>query len=348
MSGYLTLRTSTQSPHYAQRMIAMVLSLPIGKVRVIKPYVGGGFGPKTWVTAMEIAACLMSMKTGKPVKMNFTREEVFLYCRASHQFVHTLTTGKIGQGSDTTFAMITAETIGIPLDAVRVSSGDTDSGIDLGAYSSRQTLMTGHATKEAAVEVRRQILGVLARELKVDISEMDIRDGLIVSKYGKVDFSHIRARYLKEHRRWQGLPKGRESLSFQEAARIAYLARGSIIGKGRYKPSMLGGGHKGAAVGTSPAYSSSAQVVELSVDMETGKITIEKMTDAHETNDLLDVLEPQIPDLPLGHGRTNTIPFVGDDGIEDQEVLFYDSPDDWQPTQHFLNSARDFLWRLGD
>ena len=465
-NGNLTLRSSTQSPHYVQRTIAMVLGIPIGKLRVVKPYVGGGFGPKVAANAMEMAACLMSMKTGKPVKMNFTREEVFLHGRARHQFVHTLTTGakkdgtllalknecyleggayssfgiatiyyagsllggpyrlanmkydayriytnkpacgaqrghggviaraaweqqldriaeeigmdpvelrlknmmeagdiscndlkmnslgmrecieavrdgsgwkekkgrlpkgkgigmacgffvsgagfpiyrsdtyhatvsihvsedggtvhvytasaEIGQGSDTAFAMIAAETIGIPLDSVRISSGDTEFGIDLGAYSSRQTLMTGHAVKEAAVDVGRQVLGVLARELKVDISELDIKDGLIVFKHGRVDYSHVRSRYNKEHRGWPGLAKGREPLTFQEAARIGYLARGTIIGKGKYKPAELGGTHKGAAVGTSPAYGCSAQVVEVSVDMETGRITVEKMTDAHD------------------------------------------------------------------
>jgi len=197
--------------------------------------------------------------------------------------VHVYTaSAEIGQGSDTTFAMITAETLGIPLEWVRVSSGDTDFGVDLGAYSSRQTLMTGHATKEAAIDVKRQVLGVLARELKVDISELDIKEGLIVFKHGGVDFGHVRDRYLKEHRGWQGLAEGKDSLTFQEAARIAYLARGSIIGRGRYKPTMLGGTHKGATVGTSPAYGCSAQVVEVSVDMETGKITVEKMTDAHD------------------------------------------------------------------
>jgi CO/xanthine dehydrogenase Mo-binding subunit len=185
--------------------------------------------------------------------------------------VHVYTaSAEIGQGSDTAFAMIAAETIGIPLDSVKISSGDTEFGIDLGAYSSRQTLMTGHAVKEAAVDVRRQILGVLARELKVDISELDIKDGLIVFKHGRVDYSHVRSRYNKEHRGWQGIAKGREPLTFQEAARIAYLARGTIIGKGKYKPAELGGTHKGA------------QVVEVSVDMETGKITVEKMTDAHD------------------------------------------------------------------
>lgn len=463
--GFLTLRTSTQVPHYVQRTLAMVLGLPVGRVRVVKPYVGGGFGPKSEANPMEMSACLMSMRTHKPVKMNYTREQVFLHSRGRHQFTHTLTTGvkkdgtimalknecyldggayssfgiatiyysgsllggpyklgnmkydgyriytnkpacgaqrghggviaraaweqqldaiaeelgmdpvelrlknmmsagdiscnelkmnslgmkeciesvrdgsgwtrkkgklpegkgigmacgffvsgagypiyrsdtyhctvttrlsedggtvhvytgsaEIGQGSDTTFAMITAETLGIPLEAVKLSSGDTEFGMDLGAYSSRQTLMTGHATKEAAVDVRRQVLGVLARELKVDIAELDIKDGYIVFKHGGVDFNDLRERYINEHVGWVDHPEG-DKMTFREAARIAYLARGSIVGRGKYKPLNLGGSYKGAAVGTSPAYGCSAQVVEVSVDRETGRVTVEKMTDAHD------------------------------------------------------------------
>jgi CO/xanthine dehydrogenase Mo-binding subunit len=55
-----------------------------------------------------------------------------------------------------------------------------------------------------------------------------------------------------------------------------------LWGTGKYKPPPLGGTFKGAAVGTSPAYGCSAQVVEVDVDMETGRVTIESMTDAHD------------------------------------------------------------------
>jgi 4-hydroxybenzoyl-CoA reductase subunit alpha len=164
---------------------------------------------------------------------------------------------------------------------VRVVSGDTDFGVDLGAYSSRQTLMTGHAVKSAAEDVKRQVLEVLSTELDVSIAEMDIKDGLVVFKEGPVDFSGMRNRYIKEHRGWSDNPTG-DALTFREASRIAYLAKGTIIGTGKYKPPPLGGKFKGAAVGTSPAYGCSAQVVEVTVDLETGKIVIEKMTDAHD------------------------------------------------------------------
>ena len=463
--GRLTLHSSTQSPHYVQRTVAMVLGLPVGKVRVVKPYVGGGFGIKAAANTGELAACLLARKTGKPVKFNYSREQIFMLCRARHQFLHCMTTGvkkdgtlmafqhechldggayssfgiatvyyagsllggpyklpnmkydgwriytnkptcgahrghggvaaraafeqqldmiaeelgmdpielrlknmmqtgdvtcndlnmsslgmeecieavrkgsgwvakkgklpkgkgigmacgffvsgagypiyrsdtyhctatvklaedggtaqvysasaEIGQGSDTAFGMIAAEALGIPLDCVRVISGDTDFGVDLGAYSSRQTLMTGHAVKEAAQDAKRKVLEVLADELKVPATDMDISEGRIVFRNGPVDFSGIRNRYIKEHRGWTDSPRA-DFLTFREASRIAYLARGTIIGTGKYKPPPLGGKFKGAAVGTSPAYGCSAQVAEVDVDLETGKIVIAKLTDAHD------------------------------------------------------------------
>jgi 4-hydroxybenzoyl-CoA reductase subunit alpha len=188
---------------------------------------------------------------------------------------------EIGQGSDTAFAMIAAEALGIPLENVRLASGDTDMGVDLGAYSSRQTLMTGHATKEAAENVKRQVLEVLSEQLNVPVEKMDIRNGFIEFDGDTPDFSALRTRYIKEHRGWTDNPDS-DKLTFKEASRIAFLERGSIVGTGKYKPHSLGGKFKGAAVGTSPAYGCSAQVAEVTVDMDTGQVTIDKITDAHD------------------------------------------------------------------
>ncbi|MCP4022114.1 MAG: molybdopterin-dependent oxidoreductase [Desulfobacteraceae bacterium] len=461
----LTLITSTQVPHYVQRTVAMVLGLDVGKVRVKKPYLGAGFGIKASANPMELACCILARETRKPVKMNYTREQVFMLARARHQFTHTITTGakkdgtlvalkhecwldggayssfgiatvyysgsllggpyklanmkydgyrvynnkpacgaqrghgaviaracfeqqldmiaeeigmdpmelriknmmetgdttcndlnmssfgmsecieavrsgsnwdkkkgnmpeskgigmacgffvsgagypiyrsdtfhgtvivkltedggtalvytasaEIGQGSDTAFAMIAAEALGIPLDNIRLASGDTDMGVDLGAYSSRQTLMTGHATKEAAEHARAQVLEVLSEQLDVPVQDMNIRNGFIEFKANSPDFSELRTRYIKEHRGWTDNPDS-EKLTFKEASRIAFLERGSIVGTGKYKPHNLGGKFKGAAVGTSPAYGCSAQVAEVTVDEGTGMVTIDKITDAHD------------------------------------------------------------------
>jgi 4-hydroxybenzoyl-CoA reductase subunit alpha len=95
-----------------------------------------------------------------------------------------------------------------------------------------------------------------------------------------VDIGPIRDQYLKEHRGWTDPPQGQ--LTFQEAARVAFLDRGTIVGRGTYKPPALGGSYKGAAVGTSPAYGCSAEVVEVDVDLETGRVRVLSMTDAHD------------------------------------------------------------------
>jgi 4-hydroxybenzoyl-CoA reductase subunit alpha len=86
---------------------------------------------------------------------------------------------------------------------------------------------------------------------------------------------------MKEHRGWVDSPK-EGPLTFKEAARLAYLKKGTIVGTGKYKPPKLGGSFKGAAVGTSPAYGCSAMMAEVSVDLETGEVTMEKVTDAHD------------------------------------------------------------------
>ncbi len=468
-NGYLTLYSSTQTTHYVHRTLAMVLDIPLHKVRVVKPYVGGGFGPKAACSSMELITALLAMKTGRPVKITFDREQVFLHSRARHQFFHKMTTGirrdgtisflehhcimdggayssfgiasvyyagsllggpyrlanmkydgyrvftnkpvsgaqrghgaviaralfevqldrlaeeigmdplelrlknvmetgdttcneldmsslgmrecleavrertgwnsrrtkgsshkadghgmgvaagffvsgagypiyrsrthhctveikvaevgggvtvrsgaaEIGQGSDTMLAMITAEVLGIPMEDVKVLSGDSDLSVDLGAYSSRTTLMTGHATRQAAMDARKQILEVLAEKTGIPLDALDIRDGFVHVQGSQMDFASIRKEYLGEHRGFPTQPHG-DLLTFAEASRLAFLERGSIIGKGSYRPPPLGGSFKGAAVGTSPAFGCSAQVAELNVDMETGQIHMERITGAHD------------------------------------------------------------------
>ncbi|AFM23822.1 xanthine dehydrogenase family protein molybdopterin-binding subunit [Desulfomonile tiedjei] len=465
LDGKLTLHTSTQVPHYVMRTVAMVLQIPVGNVRVVKPYVGGGFGPKCEANPMEMSCGFLARQTGRPVKMTYSREQVFLHSRARHQFYAEMSLGvkkdgtmvalknkavldggaytsfgiatvyysgsllggpyklqamkydgmraytnkpacgaqrghggvahraafeqlldmtaeklgmdpvefrlknmmvtgdmtineldmsslgmkecieavrdgsdwsnkkgklpkgkgigvacgffvsgagypiyrsdtyhstvvikvsedggivnvltgsaEIGQGSDTTMAMIAAETLGIPLDHVRVTSGDTDLSVDLGAYSSRQTLMTGHATKEAAEQVRGRIVEYLAEAMGCDPSSISFKNGNVLFDGGPGNFEQIRSFYIKEHRGWTDPPTG-DYLTFREAARLAFIKGGTLVGTGKYKPPRLGGSYKGAAVGTSPAYGCSAQVVEVTVDLETGEVTVDKMTDAHD------------------------------------------------------------------
>jgi len=91
---------------------------------------------------------------------------------------------EIGQGSDTVFAQITAEVLGITLDMVHVVTvQDTDiSPFDSGAYASRQTFVTGVAVRKAALEARAKVLAIAARKCGLAVEELDIRDCGIVEK----------------------------------------------------------------------------------------------------------------------------------------------------------------------
>jgi 4-hydroxybenzoyl-CoA reductase subunit alpha len=99
--GKLTFWCSTQTPHYLHRIAAAVLQLPGSHVRVIAPPVGGGFGGKTEPFAHELAAGYLSMKTGRPVKIALTREEVFYAHRGRHPVRFKLKTGVKADGTIT-------------------------------------------------------------------------------------------------------------------------------------------------------------------------------------------------------------------------------------------------------
>ena len=77
--GHLTIYANTQAPFMYQREIAEALDISGENVRVIQPYIGGAFGRGMDVYPSDIIACLLSMKTGKPVKILFSREEDLSY-----------------------------------------------------------------------------------------------------------------------------------------------------------------------------------------------------------------------------------------------------------------------------
>ncbi len=458
----LTIHSSSQIPHYLHYTAAYVFDIPLGKIKVIRPTVGGGFGAKAQPCVLDLVAALLSRKTGKPVKMIFSRKEVFLWHRGRHKQYMTMKLGltkdgrmtaldskivldggayssfgvitayyagsmlltlykipnykylgkrivtnkpacgamrghgtpqprfaleclinmmcekhgldpvevrringmdpdyrtvsdldigscefkqclekvvetsgflekkgklpqghgigiscggfvsgagyaiyrgsvqkhtdksrepftksavfphanahikisedgtqavvfigaaEIGQGSDTVLRQIAAEALGLPLENVRIKSDDTDtSPIDLGAYSSRVTLMGGNAVKMAGEDVLRKLFPVAAGILGCKPGELKAEAGFIFST--KDDSKRV---------------------VWAEAARQYFNECSSLIGQGWYKPPEgLGGDYKGAVVGTSPAYSFGAAVCEVSVDMETGKVRVERFWDFHD------------------------------------------------------------------
>lgn len=165
----------------------------------------------------------------------------------------------IGQGSDTVLTQIAAEELGIPYDWVWLVDCDSVlSPLDLGSYSSRVTLMGGNAVKMAAGRVKEQIVEVAARALGCAPSALTARDGRI---------------YIAEH--------PTVGMGWDDAARRAFSAAGPVVGTGHYQPPKGLGRKdvKGGTVGTSPAYSFSTAICEVTVDTETGYVTVDRFTD---------------------------------------------------------------------
>lgn len=79
----LVIRTSTQVPFHVRRMVAPLLGLPVKRIRVIKPRIGGGFGVKQEMLIEDIVGHL-TIATGKPVRLEFTRAEEFISSRSRH------------------------------------------------------------------------------------------------------------------------------------------------------------------------------------------------------------------------------------------------------------------------
>ncbi len=81
--GRLVIRTSTQVPFHVRRIVARVLGLPMERIRVVKPRVGGGFGSKQEIILEPVAAAL-ALRAGRPVVMALDRAEVFTSSRTRH------------------------------------------------------------------------------------------------------------------------------------------------------------------------------------------------------------------------------------------------------------------------
>ena len=458
----LVLHSSTQVPHYLQYMVARVLDIPLGRIRVIRPPVGGGFGAKLDTTPLDLITAIASRKLGRPVKMVYSRKEMFFHGRGRHkqhmrfkigvkkdgtitavdsriyldggayssygaitayyagsmiptiyripnyryegfrvmtnkpacgamrghgapqprfafesllnmiaddlgidpveirlrnavgpntrtcndldigscEFQQTLKAARnksgwdlkysklphgqgigvgcggfvsgagytkyrgqvqlssekklepfvkksvfphsnaivkisedgtaavllilaaeIGQGALTVLTQMCAEALGISLKRVRIRAEDSDiSPLDLGAYSSRTTLMGGNAVIRASQDVLKKLFTVMCETWACSPAELEAKDNKI---FHKKDTSKV--------------------IDWAEAARQYFNQNGPLVGTGWYKPPEgLGGDYKGAAVGTSPAFSFSSSVCECRVDLDTGKVKLEKFVDFHD------------------------------------------------------------------
>ena len=100
----LVIRTSTQVPFHARRMLSPVLGLPVKRIRVVKPRIGGGFGNKQEVLIEDVAGHL-TIATGRPVLYEMSREEEMIASRSRHPMRVVMKTGVKNDGTITANAM---------------------------------------------------------------------------------------------------------------------------------------------------------------------------------------------------------------------------------------------------
>jgi 4-hydroxybenzoyl-CoA reductase alpha subunit len=187
-------------------------------------------------------------------KYNFSAAEVRAYDDGT---VHLLTMASdIGQGSDTALKQILAEELGIGMDRIRLTAADTamTPKADLGTWGSRVTLMAGNAVLDAARKIKAQLVGTVFARFNLNvIHEVAFGDNRVFAKARPdrgMDFGEAVAMTVKANR-------GEE-----------------LVARGYYTPRDMGL--------VSPAFSFGAQVAEVEVDPDTGLITVEKMTTAHD------------------------------------------------------------------
>jgi 4-hydroxybenzoyl-CoA reductase subunit alpha len=176
----------------------------------------------------------------------------------------------IGQGSTTILAQTVAEVLGLDLARVRVVTGDSEVvPKDNGSYSSRVTFMVGNAALDAARNLKSVLVNAAARKLEARPEDIEC---------------------LGEVYRAGAQDKG---ATFDEVVTEALKDSGTITVTGNYStiPESHGGKkYRGAAIGGTMGYSYSAQVVEVTVDEETGVVTVDKVWVAHDCGKALNRL----------------------------------------------------------
>jgi len=171
----------------------------------------------------------------------------------------------IGQGCNTVMAQMAAEALGVHYEDVHVVSGDTELGtFDLGSFASRLTYASGAAILEAAAEINQKLKEVAAGMLGCRADQMEIKD-----------------------RRFYSIFEPRKAIDWEKVVDVYTNTVGTLTGIGHFSPPRLKGIDlsrgvrvQGANIGHSPTFGFSCQIWEVDVDLETGKIRAERVTEA--------------------------------------------------------------------
>ncbi len=192
-----------------------------------------------------------------------------------------------GQGSNTALSQIVAQELGVKYERIKCTAADTEiTPFDTGSFASRVTFISGNASLNGAKDAKRQILTVVAKEHKCEIDDLDIKAEKVIKKE---DESVI--------------------MTFDEALELCYSFNygEQIIGRGSFNPTTTPIDFRTGEGNVSGSYSFEAQIAEVEVNKETGKITLLKLWDAHDVGKAINPqsVEGQIEgSLIMGVGYT--------------------------------------------
>jgi CO/xanthine dehydrogenase Mo-binding subunit len=161
----------------------------------------------------------------------------------------------IGTGSRTAMAQIAAEELGLPLDCVEVSLGDTSRGPFASISAGSSTIPSmGPAVRAAAADAKRQLIEIAAQRYHLEERVLDIRDGNVVSADG--------------------------NLNTPVEKLVEVLEDAQILGKGARGPNPTG----------MSVLTFGIQVVEVAVDVETGEVRVDRVYAAHDVGRIINTL----------------------------------------------------------
>lgn len=224
-------------------------------------------------------ACGSHISGGK-IYESYDSSSVFVKVEEDGRVIILSGVSDIGQGLDSILCQIVAEEFGIPLEDVSIVSGDSElTPHDLGSYGSRGTFVAGNACRLAASDAKGQLLKTVAEKVETPVEDLEFRNGWISVK---------------------GNPQ--KGISLSEAVR---MNKGTVLGRGTYESNTEVPDRKGQG-NISPAYSFGAQVAEVEVHTDTGKVDLLRVIGAQDVGVALNPMhiEGQIEgSVVMGQGQ---------------------------------------------
>lgn len=174
---------------------------------------------------------------------------VVLYCGATD----------IGQGADMVMAQMAAETLGVRSEDVKVESRDTETTtFDLGTFASRVTYATGWAIRRACEAANQKLFPVAAAIMGCRGQEVGVKDYQFYSIY----------------------ERKRKNVDWHEVVDQYISANGPLVTTGQFTPPRRKGIQQGGNIGHSPTFGFTCQIAEVTVDLYTGNVHVDKITEA--------------------------------------------------------------------